>query len=100
MRGDEYPAILLSPESLNGNWGKSIPEHLRNLEIVTEVIDVVHESFPIDVSRQYLTGLSAGGFGTWNMISLFPIPDTRNSRVTRTMCGTVFMRIPLISLSH
>ena len=72
LRGDEYPAILLAPESINGNWGKRSPDEERDLRVLTEVIDVVLDDFSIDTRRQYVTGLSAGGFGTWNMLSLFP----------------------------
>ena len=35
-----------------------------------ELIDRVCESYPVDRSRIYVTGLSMGGFGTWSVASL------------------------------
>jgi hypothetical protein len=37
-----------------------------------DIIDSLAGIYPIDMSRLYLTGLSMGGYGTWELIERFP----------------------------
>jgi predicted peptidase len=36
------------------------------------------EEFPIDVTRLYITGLSMGGYGSWDMITFSPFRFAAN----------------------
>lgn len=42
------------------------------IQLLTELIEKIEKEFPIDPSRIYVTGLSMGGFGTWDLIARFP----------------------------
>jgi predicted peptidase len=44
----------------------------ETMQLVIELLAKLPREFSIDASRQYVTGLSMGGFGTWDMISRFP----------------------------
>lgn len=46
---------------------EEVPES-NELKAVMEIIDMVENSFPTDKDRYYVTGLSMGGFGTWDLI--------------------------------
>lgn len=67
----EYPKwefadqlIVVSPQCPVGeNWN---PLLLRDL------LDEVSAKYPVDPDRVYLTGLSMGGFGTWELAQWFP----------------------------
>lgn len=45
------------------------PEYLR---LVGQTLDALEEQWPIDRNRIYVTGLSLGGYGVWNLIKMFP----------------------------
>jgi len=55
----EYPAFLLAPQN-NKEWFSS--------EIVEQIVEKVCQSHAVDRRRVYVTGLSAGGRGTWEML--------------------------------
>lgn len=42
------------------------------MALLIQLIDEIERDFPIDRSRIYVTGLSMGGFGTWDLIARFP----------------------------
>ena len=41
-------------------------------KLVMQCLDGLEKEFPIDTNREYVTGLSMGGFGTWDAISRHP----------------------------
>ncbi|MBC7818448.1 MAG: prolyl oligopeptidase family serine peptidase [Planctomycetaceae bacterium] len=41
-------------------------------KLVMQCLDGMEKEFPIDLHREYVTGLSMGGFGTWDAISRHP----------------------------
>jgi predicted peptidase len=54
----DFPFILVSPQCLPGEiWSDDVVMALRD--------EIIHH-YRVDTSRVYLTGLSMGGFGTWN----------------------------------
>ncbi len=62
--GRDFPFILASPQCpAGGNWVT------RDLK---EFLDFLCEEYRVDRSRLYLTGLSMGGFATWNLASEYP----------------------------
>ena len=54
-----FPFLVVAPQCPAGErW---------NAEILTKLLDEIERSEPVDRSRVYLTGLSMGGFGTWEL---------------------------------
>lgn len=86
----DFPFIVVSPQCPHGEFW---PMHR---ERVIEVIDEVSSEFSVDSSRIYLTGLSMGGYGTWDLAMATPekfaaiIPisegcETRNAHQLRNI---------------
>lgn len=44
----------------------------RSMELLIALIQSVEKKFPIDTNRIYITGLSMGGFGTYDAIERYP----------------------------
>lgn len=61
-RGKHFPFILVTPQTDHG-WR---PQELGRL------LDSIESNYAVDRSREYVTGLSMGGFGTWAMLTSFP----------------------------
>jgi predicted peptidase len=74
------PSIVIAPQCpKNMNWGnfsnkdmslKSSPT--EPMKLLIELINKSIKNLPIDTSRIYITGLSMGGFGTFDAISRYP----------------------------
>jgi predicted peptidase len=64
--GKDFPAIVVSPQCMQGRWW-----HAQLLEL-TALVDEIEAKYKIDKSRIYLTGLSMGGFGTWALAAYTP----------------------------
>jgi predicted peptidase len=60
----DFPFIVVSPQCPEGQWWRT--------EWLAVLLDEVCEKLPVDISRIYLTGLSMGGFGTWNLAMAYP----------------------------
>jgi len=59
-----FPFIVVSPQCPNGEWWSN--------EVLTALLDEVTAKYKVDSGRVYLTGLSMGGFGAWNLALAFP----------------------------
>ena len=60
----DFPFIVVSPQCPSGKtWTE---------EVILSLLDDVIETHRVDVTRIYLTGLSMGGYGTWNMVATHP----------------------------
>lgn len=59
-----FPFITVSPQCPEGTWW-----NIDDLQIMLEQLLV---KYRVDPSRIYLTGLSMGGFGTWEWSCRFP----------------------------
>jgi len=55
----DFPFIVVSPQCPEG-------EHWQN-DVLLALLDEVAAKYKVDPKRIYLTGLSMGGFGTWNL---------------------------------
>jgi predicted peptidase len=76
-----YPAYVLMPQCPKDrrwcevDWklnAHNFPENPSEpLRLVKELIDVMLESAGVDETRVYITGLSMGGFGTWDAIARY-----------------------------
>jgi predicted peptidase len=62
--GEDYPAIVVSPQCPKGEIWDAHGVHALTQEIM--------RSHRVDVDRVYLTGLSMGGFGTWETVMVYP----------------------------
>ena len=62
-RGDKLPYIIVSPQCpRKDNW-TSDTQQTRLIEL----LDAIEDKYPIDKQRVFLTGLSMGGYGTWEL---------------------------------
>ena len=52
--------------------GNQMIEQSVPSQIVVKIMDELIENYNIDVNRQYITGLSMGGYGTWDFIYRYP----------------------------
>lgn len=78
----KHPAFIIAPQCpMDDYWVKLDfskqgihlqPEPTPALKAVMEVVDDAIANYPVDVDRLYITGLSMGGFGTWDIISRQP----------------------------
>ncbi|MDF5710202.1 MAG: prolyl oligopeptidase family serine peptidase [Nostoc sp. S4] len=60
----DFPFIVISPQCPRSqNWS------VKRLSIL---LDEVIASYPVDLDRIYLTGLSMGGYGTWHLAAVQP----------------------------
>jgi predicted esterase/photosystem II stability/assembly factor-like uncharacterized protein len=64
----KYPCFVVSPQApVNRLW---VEDNIA--ATVSDLLDSLAREFTIDSNRLYVTGLSLGGFGTWNYITRFP----------------------------
>ena len=57
---------------LNGGYRVDEVPESNEMKAVFEIIDLITDTFPTDTDRYYVTGLSMGGFATWDMIMRHP----------------------------
>ncbi len=60
--GKNYKFIVVSPQGPAGSWGYQ-QTHIKYM------LPEIEKQYRIDTSRIYITGLSAGGWGTWTCIT-------------------------------
>ena len=75
-------AIIIAPQVpkdqqwVNVKWGSlkhTMPEKpSATMQLTLEMLDKVLKEMPIDKNRVYVTGLSDGGYGTWDIIQRRP----------------------------
>jgi predicted peptidase len=79
----EYPCFVIVPQCpaspaqwVDTPW--SLPEHTmpqnpsKPMAAAFDLIDAIRNEFPIDSTRIYVTGISMGGFGTWDALQRHP----------------------------
>jgi len=62
----DFPFIAISPQCPRDDWWPDLIPELNGL------YDYALDSYPVDIDRIFLTGLSMGGYGTWSWASLYP----------------------------
>ena len=78
-----HPAFVIAPQCpankgwsnfSNTNNGKMMlqPSPSKSMEMVIELIHELMKKLPVDTNRIYITGLSMGGFGTYDAMSRYP----------------------------
>jgi predicted peptidase len=55
----DFPFIVVSPQCPADGWWTT--------DVLATLLDEVEKKYRVDKKRIYLTGLSMGGFGTWNL---------------------------------
>lgn len=80
---DKFPSYVIAPQCpkdqkwADVDWSKPftvLPADLSpSAKSLMALLDALPKEFPdIDLDRVYLTGLSMGGFGTWDLLERFP----------------------------
>ena len=64
--GKSFPFILVSPQCPEDSWWTS------ETDMLTALLDELETKCAVDKKRIYLTGLSAGGYGTWALAAKQP----------------------------
>ena len=75
-----YDSIVIAPQCpedsqwvltpwANGNYSIADTPESRQLELVCRIMDDVKDYCNVDEDRVYVTGLSMGGFGTWDLLA-------------------------------
>ncbi len=60
----DFPFILVSPQCPEGQtWSK---------DVLLTLLDEITRGYSVDTNRIYLTGLSMGGYGTWDLGLSYP----------------------------
>jgi predicted peptidase len=59
----DFPFLVVSPQSDEGGW---------DANALNALLDEVTARYHVDEERIYVTGLSMGGAGTWELASRFP----------------------------
>jgi predicted peptidase len=62
-----WPCFMMAPQA-DGGWQYLSPW----LILAIEALDALQQEFKVDPGRLYITGLSVGGFGTWDAITHYP----------------------------
>jgi predicted esterase len=67
LTGDaDYPFVVVSPQARGeANWN-------TQLRPLMALVDYVQSNYAVDVKRTYLTGLSMGGIGAWDLALNYP----------------------------
>ncbi|MDZ4680050.1 MAG: prolyl oligopeptidase family serine peptidase [Saprospiraceae bacterium] len=79
----QYPAIVIAPQcpagiswsNFSGGDNRELllqPAAAKPMELLVELVKKAAKTLPIDTSRIYITGLSMGGFGTFDAIARHP----------------------------
>ena len=65
---DSFQFFILIPQSRDGCWNSDSEDSRRAMEILSSV----EKKYRIDPNRIYLTGMSSGGAGVWNLAIRYP----------------------------
>src|SRR5260221_1739075 len=73
--GKHYPFIVVSPQCPAGLWWPT--------EMLDVLLTEIGRAYPVDAERIYVTGLSMGGFATWDLATRYP----QRFAAIAPMCG-------------
>lgn len=80
-RQEKYPCVLVVPQCPKGqSWaairrGASPTQEEKSsgpMTLTIELVDSLRKELPVDPARLYVTGLSMGGYGTWDLLMRKP----------------------------
>jgi predicted peptidase len=75
-----HPAIVIAPQCpKDSQWynfsdtkNTLLPQASKPMELVIALIKQTMANYPVDLNRIYITGMSMGGYGTFDAISRYP----------------------------
>jgi|SRR5690242_10951035 predicted peptidase len=75
-----HPALVIAPQCpLKTGWSNFLrkdmkldPTPSKPMELVIKLIHQLIKTMPVDTNRIYITGLSMGGYGTYDAIERYP----------------------------
>ncbi|MFZ6014365.1 MAG: prolyl oligopeptidase family serine peptidase [Bacteroidota bacterium] len=75
-----FPCYVVAPQCpKNKSWteydkseNQMSADPSRPMEMLIQLLDQILKEYPIDQNRIYVTGLSMGGYGTWDLLARFP----------------------------
>ena len=62
--GREFPFLLVAPQNPTGRWWQPVE--------LLALLDEIERTYRVDADRISITGLSMGGYGTWNTAGFAP----------------------------
>lgn len=75
----KYPCYVLAPQCPKGQlWaehnkdGSVKNQPTKPTQLLLELIGKISAEFPIDPTRIYITGVSMGGYGAWDLLARYP----------------------------
>jgi predicted peptidase len=78
----KFPCFLIAPQCRDGKqwvevpWGelesRPMKEPSHQMNVVMAILEAVQKEQPVDGRRIYLTGLSMGGYGAWDLAMRHP----------------------------
>ncbi|MDX1965129.1 MAG: alpha/beta hydrolase-fold protein [Pirellulales bacterium] len=91
---EKYPCYVIAPQCrkdkkwVEVDWSTTAPINMppepgEQMQVALRILDETLKNYPIDPDRQYLTGLSMGGYGSWDLAMRQP---TRFAAVV-PICG-------------
>lgn len=84
-QGQDFPFIIVAPLCNNN-------QHWDNAPLLA-LVDHISKTLPVDEERIYATGLSMGGYGTWNLGLAYP----ERFAAIAPMCGGGQMIDPIVT---
>jgi predicted peptidase len=78
-----HPCVLIAPQCPPGaTWSNTsfspnyeislLPTPSKPMQLLIELIQQVKKTFPVDTNRIYITGMSMGGYGTFDALQRYP----------------------------
>jgi predicted peptidase len=68
-----YPAFVVVPQCPSHEWWADFTEEPTDpMRLTFTLLSYLQQEFAIDENRIYITGVSMGGFGTWDAITRKP----------------------------
>ena len=64
---DKWNFIVMFPQKPSGRGG-----FMEHEKLILDIVEKTNKEYKIDPKRQYITGLSMGGMGTWSLICKYP----------------------------
>jgi predicted peptidase len=80
---EKYPCYVIAPQCRGGkkwvevDWSANASHDMpkepgEQMQVALKILDAALKEYPIDERRQYLTGLSMGGYGSWDLAARHP----------------------------
>ena len=63
-QGQQFPFIVVAPQCPANDWWRP--------DVLAALLDDIERQYRVDKRRVYVTGISMGGFGTWNLALSHP----------------------------